>query len=83
MMRDRAGQHLTGWLAQTDATDLPELQSFVVGVRSDLAAVTAGLTLPFSSGAVEGQVNRIKMLKRQMFGRAGVDLLRKRILLAR
>jgi transposase len=55
----------------------------VVGVRSDLLAVTAGLTLPFSSGAVEGQVNRIKMLKRQMFGRAGVDLLRKRVLLAR
>jgi transposase len=59
------------------------LRSFVVGIRSDLGAVTAGLTLPFSSGAVEGQVNRIKMLKRQMFGRAGVDLLRKRVLLAR
>ncbi|MFC5851300.1 hypothetical protein ACFPZI_05475 [Streptomyces chlorus] len=59
------------------------MQSFVVGIRSDLEAVTAGLTLPFSSGAVEGQVNRIKMLKRQMFGRAGVDLLRKRILLSR
>jgi transposase len=64
-------------------SDRKKLQSFVVGVRSDLGAVTAGLTLPFSSGAVEGQVNRIKMLKRQMFGRAGVDLLRKRILLAR
>jgi transposase len=59
------------------------LQSFVRGIKSDLRAVTAGLTLPFSSGAVEGQVNRIKMLKRQTFGRAGVDLLRKRILLAR
>ena len=64
-------------------SDHKRLRSFVVGVRSDLLAVTAGLTLPFSSGAVEGQVNRIKMLKRQMFGRAGVDLLRKRILLAR
>jgi transposase len=83
MMRDRAGHDLHQWLTEADAADLPELQSFVVGVRSDLAAVTAGLTLPFSSGAVEGQVNRIKMLKRQMFGRAGVDLLRKRILLAR
>ncbi|WP_034092095.1 transposase [Streptacidiphilus albus] len=59
------------------------MQSFVLGFRADLAAVTAGLTLSFSSGAVEGQVNRIKMLKRQMFGRAGLDLLRKRILLAR
>ncbi len=83
MMRDRTGHRLTEWLDQAHATDLPELQSFVSGVRSDLGAVTAGLTLPFSSGAVEGQVNRIKMLKRQMFGRAGVDLLRKRILLAR
>lgn len=64
-------------------SDRKRLQSFVVGVRSDLGAVTAGLTSPFSSGAVEGQVNRIKMLKRQMFGRAGVDLLRKRNLLAR
>jgi transposase len=83
MMRDRAGHQLTEWLTRAHATDLPELRSFVVGVRSDLVAVTAGLTLPFSSGAVEEQVNRIKMLKRQMFGRAGVDLLRKRILLAR
>ncbi|MCX4745967.1 hypothetical protein OG455_10585 [Kitasatospora sp. NBC_01287] len=53
--------------------------SFVNGIGSDLVA---GLSLPFSSGAVEGQVNRIKMLKRQMFGRAGLDLLRKRVLLA-
>ncbi|MGW1008237.1 transposase [Streptomyces sp. NPDC002520] len=83
MMRDRTGHHLPKWLTEAHATDLPELQSFVVGIRSDLEAVTAGLTLPFSSGAVEGQVNRIKMLKRQMFGRAGVDLLRKRVLLSR
>jgi transposase len=44
--------------------------------------VTAGLTLPYSSGAVEGTVNRIKMLKRQMYGRASFDLLRKRLLLS-
>ncbi|MEU0625347.1 hypothetical protein ABZ329_31345 [Streptomyces rubiginosohelvolus] len=48
----------------------------------DLDAVTAGLTLPWSSGAVEGHVNRIKMRKRQMFGRASFSLLRKRVLLA-
>jgi transposase len=51
-------------------------------VTSDRDAVTAGLSLPFSSGPVEGNVNRIKMLKRQMYGRAGFDLLRKRVLLA-
>ncbi|MFE6692241.1 hypothetical protein ACFVFQ_38055 [Streptomyces sp. NPDC057743] len=63
-------------------SDRKSLVSFVNGIGSDLGAVVAGLSLPFSSGAVEGQVNRIKMLKRQMFGRAGLDLLRKRVLLA-
>ncbi|MEV5176507.1 hypothetical protein AB0L10_36700 [Streptomyces flaveolus] len=48
----------------------------------DLDAVIAGLTLPWNSGVVEGHVNRIRMLKRQMFGRAGFELLRKRVLLA-
>lgn len=63
-------------------SDHKPLLSFVNGVVGDQRAVAAGLTLPFSSGAVEGQVNRIKMLKRQMFGRANLDLLRKRVLLA-
>lgn len=48
----------------------------------DYDAVRNGLTLPYSSGPVEGTINRLKMLKRQMFGRAGLDLLRKRVLLA-
>ena len=52
------------------------------GLRRDLDAVTAGLTLPWSSGPVEGHVNRIKTIKRQMFGRAKPGLLRKRILLS-
>ncbi|EDY56602.2 transposase [Streptomyces sviceus ATCC 29083] len=62
--------------------DLPSLHTLAAGIDRDLDAVTAGLTLPWSSGAVEGHVNRIKMLKRQMFGRAGFALLRKRVLLA-
>ena len=53
-----------------------------VNLSRDLDAVTAGLTLPYSSGPVEGAINRIKMIKRQMFGRAKFDLLRKRVLLA-
>nr|WP_281419885.1 hypothetical protein [Actinoplanes toevensis] len=61
---------------------MPGINRFVNGVISDLDAVTAGLSLPYSSGPVEGNVNRIKMLKRQMYGRAGFDLLRKRVLLA-
>lgn len=54
----------------------------VKGVTSAFDAVTAGLSLPFSSGPVEGNVNRIKVIERQMYGRAGFDLLRKRVLLA-
>jgi len=51
------------------------------GLKQDLDAVTNGLTMPWSSGPVEGRVNHIKMIKRQMFGRAGLPLLRKRVLL--
>lgn len=58
------------------------LHAFADGLRRDHQAVTAGLTLPWSSSPVEGHVNRIKMLKRQMYGRAGFALLRKRVLLA-
>jgi len=76
------GHDLESWLAAVDADDdQPALRSFVAGVRRDQDAVTAGLTLPWNSGAVEGHVNRLKMLKRQMFGRAKPDLLRKRVLL--
>lgn len=83
MMTERRGERLEAWLAGIEADDrLPELGRFARGVRRDQDAVTAGLTLEHSSGAVEGTVNRIKMLKRQMFGRAGFDLLRARILLA-
>jgi transposase len=82
MMTNRTGeQQLPGWLAAVQADDQPHLHSFAAGIRRDQDAVTAGLTLPYSSGAVEGNVNRIKMLKRQMYGRAGFALLRKRVIL--
>jgi len=64
-----------------EVAEIPELRAFAAGLRRDWDAVQAGLTLPWSSGAVEGHVNRIKMLKRQMYGRANVDLLRSRVLL--
>jgi transposase len=82
MLTGLHGDRLDAWIAAVDADDLPDLHSFVTGVRRDHQAVTNGLTLPYSSGPVEGNVNRIKMLKRQMYGRANLDLLRKRILLA-
>jgi transposase len=81
MLTGLHGDRLDGWIAAVDADDLPGLHSFTTGLRRDQQAVTNGLTLPYSSGAVEGNVNRIKMLKRQMYGRASFDLLRKRVLL--
>jgi len=81
-MTKRRGRHLEKWIAAADASGLAELRSFITGLRRDQDAVVAGLTLPYSSGVVEGHVNRIKMLKRQMYGRASPDLLRRRILLA-
>jgi hypothetical protein len=82
ILTGRHGERLEGWLAAVEADDQPDLHSFAVGLRRDHTAVLNGLSLPHSSGAVEGHVNRIKMLKRQTYGRAGFDLLRKRVLLA-
>lgn len=81
MMSQRTGtDQLPAWLDAVTADDLPALHSLVAGLRRDLDAVTNGLSLDYSSGQVEGNVNRIKMIKRQMFGRAKFDLLRKRVL---
>jgi transposase len=82
MLCNRTGSKLPGWADQAEASSIRELRTFAAGLRKDWAAVTAGLTLPYSSGVVEGHVNRIKMIKRQMYGRAKPDLLRKRVLLA-
>jgi transposase len=81
--RDGQGA-LDAWLATAGADPAqPELASFAHGIRLDYHAVANGLTLPWSSGLVEGTNTRTKLLKRQMYGRASFPLLRKRILLAR
>ena len=82
MLTGRFSEQFNSRMSAVSAGDLPHLHHFVRGLDTDHAAVRDGLTLPYSSGAVEGHVNRIKMLKRQMYGRAGFDLLRKRILLS-
>ncbi|MEU1566825.1 MULTISPECIES: ISL3 family transposase [Streptomyces] len=83
MLTHLQGHHLPTWIeAATATTELPSLRHFAQHLERDLDAVIAGLTQPWNSGVVEGHVNRIKMLKRQMFGRAGFALLRKRVLLA-
>jgi hypothetical protein len=82
MLCNRHGERLEAWTGQAQDSPVSELRGFAKGLRTDWAAVTAGLTVSYSSGAVEGHVNRIKMIKRQMYGRAKPDLLRKRVLLA-
>ncbi|MFD3613590.1 transposase [Streptomyces atroolivaceus] len=81
MLTERQGERLPRWLDAVRQDDLPSLHSLAAGIDRDRDAVIAGLTLPWSSGLVKGHVNRIKMLKREMFGRAGFNLLRTRVLL--
>ncbi|HEY8742295.1 MAG TPA: transposase [Chloroflexota bacterium] len=71
---------LAAWLTAAQTSDVPELQGFALGIRQDRAAVEAGITEPWSQGQTEGQVNRLKAIKRTMYGRANFDLLRLRVL---
>lgn len=82
MIRDRKGERLDDWLGRAEASGIAEMYNFVTGVKRDKAAVLAGLTLVDSSGQVEGQVNRLKFIKRAGYGRAKFDLLRSRVLAA-
>jgi transposase len=82
LVRQRQPAQLDPWLHRTATSTLEALQRFATGLYEDYEAVKAGVTLPWSSGPVEGHINRLKMLKRQMFGRARLDLLRRRFLLA-
>ncbi|MFJ7779761.1 ISL3 family transposase [Streptomyces yangpuensis] len=81
ILSDRLGATLPTWIDAVDTSQLPGLTGFALHLLRDLDAVTAGLTLHWSSGSTEGAVNRIKKIKRQLYGRAGFELLRKMILL--
>jgi transposase len=70
------------WLERAATSSVRPIQRFAKGLGDDYAAIKAGITLPWSNGPVEGQINRLKMLKRQMFGRARFDLLSRRFVLA-
>ncbi len=80
LLHHREGEKLDDWLSSVKASQIRELQSFVVGVERDKAAVIAGLTLPQNNGLVEGHVNKLKLIKRMGYGRAGFALLRQRVL---
>ena len=76
--RDRAG--LAAWLEAADGSGIAEIAGIAAGIRQDRAPVEAALSLEWSAGQTEGQINRLKLIKRQGYGRAGIDLLRKRVL---
>ena len=80
--RKRQPAQLDPWLQRAATSTLEALRRFATGLYEDYEAVKAGVTLPWSNGPVEGHIKRLKMLKRQMFGRAHLDLLRCRFLLA-
>jgi transposase len=79
MVRQRTPSALQTWLETALTSGLPDLKRFARGLQHD-AAVHAALELPYSNGQTEGQVTRLKLLKRQMYGRAKLDLLRQRVL---
>jgi transposase len=80
MVRERRGTDLEAWMAEAMHSGIEELARFARGLQEDLTAVTAGLTLEWSNGVTEGQVHRLKLVKRQGYGRAGFALLRQRLL---
>jgi transposase len=94
-LRDRQPKVLVPWVLEARASGIPALREFAVGLEREIAAIKAAFSLDWSkreqpvrcclvskNGPVEGMVNRIKLIKRQMFGRAGFELLRRRVLLA-
>jgi transposase len=82
LLRDRDLAELDRWLADAQASGLPPFVGFVHGVAADRAAVEAAFRLPWSTGPVEGHVHKIKLLKRQGYGRAALPLLRARVFAA-
>ncbi len=82
MVRERHPDRFDHWLARASASEIAPLRRFAAGLRADYDAVKASLMLPWSNDPVEGHINRLKMLKRSMCGRAKLDLLSRRLLLA-
>ena len=82
MVRERGGERPDEWLAKAEGGEVAALRRFAKGLRKDLAAVRAGLTEPWSNGPTEGFVHKLKLVKRQAYGRAGFAVLRQRVVRA-
>jgi transposase len=83
MVRERRHEDLDGWLERAEESTLVPFRNFATSLRRDYAAVQAGIREQWNNGATEGHVNRLKMLKRQLYGRASFSLLRQRVLVIR
>jgi len=81
MVREHQPDELLVWLEDAVKSGIDTLKGFANGIHQELAAVMNALSLPWSNGQTEGQVNRLKLIKRQMYGRANFDLLRKRVII--
>ena len=82
MIRERQPDVLPAWLEQAEQSSVTEMKSFATGIKQDYAAVAAALEHEWSNGQTEGQITRLKLIKRQMYGRANFDLLKARVLYA-
>jgi transposase len=82
MVWERRGFDLEAWIMAATDSGIDAMARFARGLQEDLAAITAGLTLAWSNGPVEGHITRLKLLKRQSYGRAGFALLRRCVLQA-
>jgi transposase len=80
LIQERQSENVLPWLERAKACPYEEVRRFAQGLEREVPAVQAALTEPWSSGQVEGQITRLKLLKRQMYGRAHIDLLRLRVL---
>ena len=76
------GERLEGWLAEAQSCRAPALEKFAASLKNDLAAVYAGLTENWSNGAVEGFIHKLKLVKRQGYGRENIDLLKAGVMAA-
>jgi transposase len=82
LVRARDQAALKPWVEQAEQSGVAELRGFATGLRRDWAAVEAALRLPWSNGQTEGQITKLKLLKRSMFGRGSIELLKRRLILA-
>jgi transposase len=82
IVRQRLADQFDCWLTQAAQSSVVPFQRFALSLQQDYDAIKAGPSLPFSNGPVEGHINRLKTLKRQMYGRASLDLVARRFLLS-